>query len=53
MTIHVSIDEPAERVHVDGAAVQPMIGDIVGQARCWMSPVMTCCRAKIHLPETI
>ena len=31
MVVHVPVNEPAHRVHVDGARVQPMVGDVVGQ----------------------
>ena len=29
--VHVPIDEPAQRIHVDRAAVEPMVGDVVGK----------------------
>ena len=33
MVVHVPVDEPADGVHVNGAAVQAVVEDILGQAR--------------------
>ncbi|MCY1235197.1 hypothetical protein D9M72_478040 [compost metagenome] len=38
MVVHVPIDEAAQRVHVDRAAVQPMVCHVVGEAAVLQQP---------------